>query len=192
MAVQKTAATKTAAKVPAAKAEVKATAAKVEKTTTTKAAVKADVKVATKPAAAKPAAVKTADGSKQTAAAKPAPAPKAETKAPAPAVIALAKRSASADTEAKQSHGKNEKAVPAKKVAPKDKIDKPKSKVPYVSTGEITVELVKSTNGCTIRQIRTAQALGLKKMHDKKTHKDNPAIRGMCNLVAHLVKVEKI
>jgi large subunit ribosomal protein L30 len=36
------------------------------------------------------------------------------------------------------------------------------------------------------------QALGLKKINDTKIHKDNPAIRGMVGIVAHLVKVEKV
>ncbi|MDR0462219.1 MAG: 50S ribosomal protein L30 [Christensenellaceae bacterium] len=55
----------------------------------------------------------------------------------------------------------------------------------------MTVTLIKSTNGCTVRQIRTVQALGLKKINDAHVHQDNPAIRGMCAVVPHLVKIEK-
>ncbi|MCL2570048.1 MAG: 50S ribosomal protein L30 [Firmicutes bacterium] len=53
------------------------------------------------------------------------------------------------------------------------------------------VELVRSVAGCTKRQIRTVMALGLRdKIGTVKIHKDNPAIRGMCNVVEHLIKVE--
>jgi len=82
-------------------------------------------------------------------------------------------------------------ATPAKADKKEKSADKPKG-VPYVSNGQITVTLIKSPHGCVLRQIRTVQALGLKNINDSHVHKDNPAIRGMCNLVAHLVKVEKI
>lgn len=66
-----------------------------------------------------------------------------------------------------------------------------KGALPYVSNGQMTVSLTKSTNSCTLRQIRTVQALGLHKIGDKKVHQDNPAIRGMCVVVSHLVTIEK-
>ena len=95
------------------------------------------------------------------------------------------------------------KAVSEKKVTPTKedksaKVEKPKKEkkpvasVPYVSNGEIRIELVGGLQGCTKRQIRTVQALGLKKIGNVKIHKDNPAIRGMCDIVGHLVKVEKV
>ncbi|MCL2850990.1 MAG: 50S ribosomal protein L30 [Firmicutes bacterium] len=65
-------------------------------------------------------------------------------------------------------------------------------KAPYVTNGEIRVIMIGGLQGCTKRQIRTITALGLKKIGDTKIHKDNPAIRGMCRLSEHLVKVEKI
>jgi len=168
---------KAAAKPSVAKAAKPAAAAK--KPAAPKAAVKAPaVKPAAAPkaAAAKPAVVKPA-AKKEPVVAKPAvtkPAVKKEVK-----VAENAKTPAAAEKTVK----------PAKKDK-KGKVEK--GALPYVSNGEIKVELIHSTAGCTERQRRTVQALGLKKLHDTHTHKDNPAIRGMCTLVAHLVKVEKI
>ena len=103
-------------------------------------------------------------------AAKPAPAkpaPKAEVKKPAP-------------------------AKPAQKAEPKPvREPKPKGKAPYETNGEMYVIMVHGLAGCTKRQIATIQALGLKKIGDRKLHKDNGAIRGMVAVVSHLVKVEK-
>ena len=87
------------------------------------------------------------------------------------------------------------KAVPAKAPAAKKVEAKPvaKREAPYVSNGEIRVELVRSIAGCTKRQIQTVRALGLgSKIGTTRVHKDNLAIQGMCKLVEHLVKVEKI
>ena len=89
---------------------------------------------------------------------------------------------------------KKEVAKPApKKEAKKEaKPAKKKGDAPYVSSGEIKIELVKSTASCTKRQVRTVQALGLRRIGDARVHKDNPAIRGMCDVVAHLISVEKV
>jgi large subunit ribosomal protein L30 len=115
-------------------------------------------------------------------------APKADvvkTEGKAPAKVSAPKVSApKTEAVAKASAEKEVKTAPAKKEKVK--------KAPYVSSGEIKVELVHSTASCTKRQIKTVQALGLRKLHDVKTHKDNPAIRGMVGLVAHLVSVEKV
>jgi large subunit ribosomal protein L30 len=56
---------------------------------------------------------------------------------------------------------------------------------------EIKITLVKSTIGAKPAHRKTVQALGLGKMHSQKIHQDNPAIRGMCKQVSHLVKVEE-
>jgi len=108
-------------------------------------------------------------------------------------------------TPAKSSAPKAEKAPVAKVVAPKAvapkvekapakpvKSTKPAGKAPYETNGEIRVTMIHGMQGCTKRQIRTMMALGMKKIGDTKIHKDNPAIRGMCRLTEHLVKVEKI
>ena len=55
----------------------------------------------------------------------------------------------------------------------------------------LKVKLVKSTIGCKKDQIATVAALGLKKIRDVKEHKDTPHIRGMINIVSHLLEVEE-
>lgn len=65
-----------------------------------------------------------------------------------------------------------------------------KQAAPYTSKGTVTVTLTKSLNGRLIKQKKTAEALGLSKIGDSKTHKDNPAIRGMIFVVKHLVDVK--
>ncbi len=54
---------------------------------------------------------------------------------------------------------------------------------------ELRVTLVKSTAGRLVKQQRTVQALGLKKLHQTVVVKDTPAMRGMINTVSHLVDV---
>ena len=55
----------------------------------------------------------------------------------------------------------------------------------------LCVTLVKSPAGCLIKQKRTVEALGLKKMHQTVTVKDNDAMRGMIRVVNHLVDVKE-
>ena len=57
---------------------------------------------------------------------------------------------------------------------------------------KLRVTLVKSTIGAIPRQIRTVEALGLKKPNQTVELPDNDAIRGMIFKVNHLVKVEEI
>lgn len=52
----------------------------------------------------------------------------------------------------------------------------------------VRVRLARSLIGCTDRQKRTVQALGLKKVDDVAVHKASPAIVGMCRKVSHLVE----
>jgi large subunit ribosomal protein L30 len=56
----------------------------------------------------------------------------------------------------------------------------------------IKVTLIHGTNGCREKQIKTVQALGLRKINSSKVIKDNDAARGMIAVVAHLVKVEEV
>ena len=53
----------------------------------------------------------------------------------------------------------------------------------------LEITLVKSLIGSTPNQRKTAQALGLKKMHQTVIKKDTDTIRGMINIIAHLVNV---
>ncbi|GIV83710.1 MAG: 50S ribosomal protein L30 [Candidatus Roseilinea sp.] len=54
----------------------------------------------------------------------------------------------------------------------------------------ITVKWVKSAIGYDVRQKRTLKALGLRKLGQVVQHDDTPQIRGMLNVVKHLVEVK--
>ncbi len=54
---------------------------------------------------------------------------------------------------------------------------------------ELKIKLVRSRIGCTPKQRAVLDALGLRKREGVRTHKDNPAIRGMIAKVEHLVEV---
>lgn len=56
-------------------------------------------------------------------------------------------------------------------------------------TKKLNVTLVKSTVGRLVKQQRTVEALGLKKLHQTVTVEDTPAMRGMIRTVCHLVTV---
>jgi len=55
--------------------------------------------------------------------------------------------------------------------------------------GKITVKWVKSAIGYDVRQKRTLRALGFSKLGQEVQHDDTPQIRGMLNVVKHLVEV---
>lgn len=57
---------------------------------------------------------------------------------------------------------------------------------------KLKITLVKSVNGVKEKQRATVKALGLKKIGSSVEQADNPQIRGMVNVVSHLVKVEEI
>lgn len=57
---------------------------------------------------------------------------------------------------------------------------------------ELKITLVKSTIGAKPKHVKTAEALGLTKLHKTVTQKDNAAIRGMIHQINHLVKVEEV
>lgn len=56
---------------------------------------------------------------------------------------------------------------------------------------KLKITLVRSTNGRLPKQVRTVKALGLGKIDSSVVQDDNPTIRGMIRVVAHLVKVEE-
>lgn len=56
----------------------------------------------------------------------------------------------------------------------------------------LKITLVKSTNKVVAKQKATVTALGLKKIGSSVEKQDNSQIRGMINVVSHLVKVEEI
>lgn len=56
----------------------------------------------------------------------------------------------------------------------------------------IKITLVKSLIGRKPKHILVAKQLGLGKINSSVEHTDNPAIRGLINVVNYLVKVEEI
>jgi len=58
--------------------------------------------------------------------------------------------------------------------------------------GKIRITQVKSRIGQTVRQKRTLDALGLRKMHKTVEMEDSPQVLGMVNKVSHLVSIEKV
>lgn len=57
---------------------------------------------------------------------------------------------------------------------------------------KLRIKLIHSPIGCSGRQKRTVQALGLRKLNQEVTRPDNVAIRGMLGKVAHLIEFEEI
>lgn len=53
----------------------------------------------------------------------------------------------------------------------------------------IKVKLIRSKIGCNPKQRQVLAALGLRRVHMVKEHKDNAAIRGMIAKVGHMVEV---
>ncbi len=54
---------------------------------------------------------------------------------------------------------------------------------------KIRVKLVKSAISANVAHQATVRGLGLKRMHQTRELEDTPAVRGMINKVAFLVKV---
>ena len=57
---------------------------------------------------------------------------------------------------------------------------------------KIRITQTKSRIGSTVRQKRTLDALGLRKMHRTVEMETSPQILGMVNKVKHLVKIEEL
>ncbi len=57
---------------------------------------------------------------------------------------------------------------------------------------KIKVTQVKSAIGRTVRQKRTLEALGIRKLHQTVEHEATPQVLGMVAKVEHLVEVEKV
>jgi large subunit ribosomal protein L30 len=56
----------------------------------------------------------------------------------------------------------------------------------------LQITLVRSPIGYSVRQKRTVEALGLRKLNQTVEKPDNSAIRGMVERVTHLVEVEEV
>lgn len=57
---------------------------------------------------------------------------------------------------------------------------------------KLKITLTRSTIGQKPKKVATVRSLGLKKISSSVIQEDTPAVRGMVNAVAHLVKVEEI
>ena len=55
----------------------------------------------------------------------------------------------------------------------------------------LRITLVRSPHGRNVKQSRTLEALGLRKLHQTVERPDQPSIRGMVDRVKHLVQVEE-
>jgi len=60
---------------------------------------------------------------------------------------------------------------------------------PTTQTATLTVRLVKSVAGTRQSHRDTVRGLGLRKINSERVLEDTPAVRGMINKVAYLVKV---
>ena len=58
--------------------------------------------------------------------------------------------------------------------------------------GEIRIILKRSLNGRKKKQIRTAEALGLRKIGASVTKEANQQTMGMVNVISHMVDVEEL
>jgi len=56
----------------------------------------------------------------------------------------------------------------------------------------LEIKLVKSLIGRKPNQVKTAHALGLKKLNQVVTKEVNDAILGMINTISHLVEVKEV
>jgi large subunit ribosomal protein L30 len=59
-------------------------------------------------------------------------------------------------------------------------------------SGKIKVTLVRSKNHRSEDTLATLQTLGLKKVNSSRVIADNPATRGICAKLAHMVKIEEV
>jgi large subunit ribosomal protein L30 len=57
---------------------------------------------------------------------------------------------------------------------------------------QLEIKLVKSTIAGTPNQKKTAKALGLTKLQKTVVKTDTPTIRGMINVISHLVTVKEV
>lgn len=57
---------------------------------------------------------------------------------------------------------------------------------------KLKITLLKSPISKLVKQIRTIEALGLRKVSQSVIREDNPCVRGQIFVVKHMVKVEEI
>ncbi|GGH74821.1 50S ribosomal protein L30 [Compostibacillus humi] len=57
---------------------------------------------------------------------------------------------------------------------------------------KLEITLTRSVIGRKEKQVKTVEALGLKKIRQSVVLEDTPAVRGMINRVSHLVTVKEV
>ncbi|AXI07611.1 50S ribosomal protein L30 [Oceanobacillus sp. 143] len=57
---------------------------------------------------------------------------------------------------------------------------------------QLEITLTRSVIGRKEKQIKTVEALGLKKIRQSVVREDTPVVRGMINVVSHLVTVKEL
>ncbi len=57
---------------------------------------------------------------------------------------------------------------------------------------KLRVKQIRSYIGAKPKQKATLRALGLRKMNAERVHEDTPVVRGMINVVKHMVEVSEI
>ncbi len=56
----------------------------------------------------------------------------------------------------------------------------------------LKITQIRSSNRCLEKQIRTLEALGLRRIRHAVVQKKSPALEGMLKVVGHLVRVEEV
>ena len=57
---------------------------------------------------------------------------------------------------------------------------------------KLKITQTRSLIGRSLKQKRTIEALGLKRIHHSVEHNDTPQIRGMLNVVSHIVTIDEV
>ena len=129
-----------------------------------------------------------AETEKKVAAAEAAAEKKPAAKKPAAKkTTTAAKKPAAKKPAAKKAEGE-EKAAAAKKPAAKKAAPK---KAAAKAAGTVSIKLVRSLSGRSVKQIATANSLGLKKVGDVCVQPENAQTNGKIAKISHLIAVTK-
>lgn len=128
-----------------------------------------------------------AETEKKVAAAEAATEKKPAAKKPAAKKTTAAKKPAAKKPAAKKAEGE-EKAATAEKPAAKKAAPK---KAAAKAAGTVSIKLVRSLSGRSVKQIATANSLGLKKVGDVCAQPDNAQTNGKIAKISHLIAVTK-
>ena len=107
---------------------------------------------------------------------------------------ATPKTTATKTTTAKKAPAKKVEAPKAEEVKVEEvKVEAPKAPAKKENKGPmLKIKLVKSVSGRLVKQQKTIEALGLRKIGSETLKPDNAQTRGMIFVVKHLVTVESV